>query len=490
MIKNFTRIVFALILAVIISGIIPVHANTPYLGYTYDHWGVLVPSPAAYVPFMSIRAADIDPALGEFSNPMDMAIDKNGHIYILDTGNNRIVAFDRDFNLIRVIDSFTMPNGTTDTFNSPLGLFVTENLDVYVADTDNNRIVAIDANNVAIRIIEKPQGAVLPDNFTFIPQKVLVGRGDIVYVIARHVFEGIMTFGLDGEFLGYFGTMDVLHDPFEIIWRFFMTAEQRSRQRLFVPTEFLNMDIDDHGFIFTTNPDSDVAASFVMRLNPRGDDVLRNFTDFPIRGDLNWRTEGPLSGPSHFVDIIARPFGMYSALDATRGRVYTYDAEGNLLYVFSGTGAIAGMTTNPVALAALDENLLVLDSARGQILYFEPTRFGSLINSAVRYNYLNDEARAVEMWRELLTLDENFPLAFAGVGRAYLAEGDYSRAAEYLSRGMDIRHYSIAFTRLRNSFLQATLPYVFTGGTALFAVFAVYKIIKGVLTLRKKWRRA
>jgi hypothetical protein len=96
------------------------------------------------------------------------------------------------------------------------------------------------------------------------------------------------------------------------------------------------MALDQYNFVFTTNIDPWGSSNQVMRLNPRGEDVLLNLNDnVSISGDQRHRATGSLSGPSQLIDIIARPNGMFSALDRTRGRVYTYDSEGNLLYVFS-----------------------------------------------------------------------------------------------------------------------------------------------------------
>ena len=53
---------------------------------------------------------------------------------------------------------------------------------------------------------------------------------------------------------------------------------------------------------------------------------------------------------SRFVDIVNREFGMFSALDRQRGRIFTYDNQGNLLYVFGGIGDAVGLFTRPQAI--------------------------------------------------------------------------------------------------------------------------------------------
>jgi hypothetical protein len=241
------------------------------------------------------------------------------------------------------------------------------------------------------------------------------------------------------------------------------------------------MALDEYNFIFTTNLEPYASNDQIMRLNPRGDDVMANMNAYiTLSGDQTFRGFGSQSGPSQFIDVIARPNGMVSTLDQTRGRVYTYDSEGSLLYVFSGMGNIEGMTRRPVAIEIIGDDILVLDNHLGRILQFTPTEYGALINEAIEKRYQGDEAGAVDAWRRLVALDENFSLAWAGIGRSLLAEGDNAAAMYYLRRGMDLVHYSIAFRRNRMDVMQNALPHVFSVGTALIGLFFAYKIVRFV----------
>jgi len=298
----------------------------------------------------------------------------------------------------------------------------------------------------------------------------------------------MMQFSAEGEFIGYFGTISVPFNPIEVFWRFFMTQEQRAVQQLFIPTEFQGMDIDAYGFIFTTNLvglGRAATTEQVMRLNPRGEDVLTNFNDnVRINGDQNWRSFGALGGSSLFVDIAALSHGMYVALDSVRGRVYTYDNEGNLLHVVGGTGTLQGMMRRAASIAVIEDDYLVLDAhGRGRIVHFTPTEYGALINTAIRARYDGDNTAAVEAWHRLVEIDENFALAWSGIGRAALAAGDNIQAMYYLRRGMDMRYYSVAFRRNRLDVMQDTLPNVLTAGAILVGVIVVARL---VLRIRKK----
>ena len=479
--KKFIRSIIAIALAIVFATAVPVLADTPFQGYTYNFWGFLVPSPAAYVPMRSFGLHDICESLGDMNNPTELHVDQYNNIYLVDSGNDRIIVFDTYLNLNRVIDGFYR-NGEWDTFNRPHGIFVTGDMQIFIVDNQNHRVVVIDEDSNFIREITSPEIEGLEDDFQFLPLHVLVDRGGRTFVIVQHVFEGIMSFNADGEFLGYFGTVEVSFNPVELIWRFIMTEEQRERQTRFIPREFQSMDIDEYGFVFTTHIETWHLNNQIMRLNPRGEDVLANFNEnVVINGDQGFRDFGPLAGPSIFVDVVARSYGMYSALCSVRGRIYTYDSEGNLLYVFGGWGSMQGMTRRPVSIEMINDEILLLDAhGRGRIIHYTPTEYGRLINTAIALRYDGHDRAAVDYWRRLVAIDENFALAWSGIGRSLLAYGYNARAMEYLRHGMDVRYFSLAFRRHRLDVMQETLPSVFTGGAVVVGLFVVVKIIRTI----------
>ena len=103
-----------ILLTTVVGG--SVRASTPYLGYTYDYFGRRVPSPQAYLPSRVIRGSHL--GIGDFRNPADLFVSDRDFLYIVDTGNNRIVCIDRDLNVARVIDRLSN-EGRADRFNRP-----------------------------------------------------------------------------------------------------------------------------------------------------------------------------------------------------------------------------------------------------------------------------------------------------------------------------------------------------------------------------------
>ena len=376
-------------------------------------------------------------------------------------------------NIITTFDN----SGTEDSFNQPYGVCVSENGQVYVADSQNRRVVVLEKDGTLVKIVANPQSESLDDGYVFTPLKVTVDYADRIYVIAQNMFEGIMVFESNGNFSSFFGTIDVKISLWEKFWKRIATKEERSKQQLYIPTEFTGIDIDPDGFVYATNIDSN-GEQGVRRLNPRGEDVIKKGENTNVGGDL-W-TEGSTeyAGPSQFTDVVYRQNGIYSCLDRKRGRVFTYDHEGNLLYVFGGLGTQEGTFSLPVSIEDIGGKLVVLDATRAQIVSFEETEYGRLINEAVSLRYDGDEAEAVELWRRVLELDENNELANTGIGKAYLTAGDYVNAMKYLKLGMNRDYYSIAYRRYRNGKLTENASYFLTGVLVLIVAWKVVKYIR------------
>lgn len=443
--------------------------SVPYTTYNYDYYEDIKYTPAAYVPDGIITGNKI--GCGNLAGPQDLNTDENGDVYIADTNNNRIVVTDRDFNLLKVMEGFDN-NGKADSFSSPNGVYVSSNGNLYIADTGNMRVVELDGEGKLVQIIANPQSDVLDEEYVFRPMKVAVDYADRIYVIAQNQFEGIMAFNELGEFIGFTGTIKVQITPWEIFWRRFSTKEQRARQQLFIPTEFTGMEIDKDGFVYATNVDGEGEQS-VRRLNPSGEDVIQQ-KEGGLSGDLDWRLAGTYSGPSRIVDVVVRDQGIYSILDSVRGRIFTYDHEGNLLYIFGGLGSQEGTFTGPVAIDTIGDEILVLDATRNQITRFRATQYGSLINQAVGLRYDGDEVQAVECWREVLKLDSNFELAYVGIGKSYLAAGQNKEAMECFRIGNNRQYYSIAYKRYRNEILKGNMGTILTTIIVLALLWVIW----------------
>lgn len=475
--KAVISLCLTLIVLLTTEGITAKADELPYDSYNYDYREYIHYTPSPYIPERTVTGLDFTfngEPLGAFKTPQDMCQAPNGDIYIADSGNNRIVVLDSAMKkVVKVITTFDN-NGTEDKFNNPYGVCVSEREWVYVADFKNKRVVVLDENDSLVQIIENPQSESLADNFVFNPLKVTVDYADRVYVIAQNMFEGIMVFESNGQFTNFFGTINVEISAWDKFWKRLATKEERANQRLYIPTEFTGIDIDPEGFVYASNIDA-TGVQGVRRLNPRGEDVIKKGFNKNVGGDLQIDGTSDYSGASQFTDVVYRDNGIYSCLDRKRGRIFTYDHEGNLLYIFGGLGTQEGTFNLPVAVEDIGGRIAVLDATKGAILCFTETEYGRLINEAVSLRYDGDEAEAVALWERVLELDENNELANTGIGKAYLTAGDYEKAMYYLEIGMARDYYSIAFKRYRNQLLTDNASWFLTGAAVLLVLWFGYK---------------
>ncbi|SDE26090.1 NHL repeat-containing protein [Paenibacillus sp. UNCCL117] len=469
---SFIRIV---VLTFVLALIVPIengaYAKSPYEGYGYSYWGKTIPAPVAYKPGRTVSGGSL--GIGHFNQPRDLFVARDGSIYVVDTGNARIVVLNAAFEFVREITGFDNRR-KADNFNSPNGIFVTDDNDMYIADTGNSRVVHLDAAGKLAGLIETPKSEVLTAGFVFLPIKVAVDKAKRVYVVAQGTFDGIMEFDADGRFTGFTGTNRVRFSMVDYFWKMIATQEQRDRMQLFIPTEYTNLDIDPNGFLYTTNSDANTASP-IKRLNPTGIDVLRKEGYAVPSGDLKYIRFGEASGPSLFTDIAVRDNGVYSALDVRRGKIFTYDWDGNLLYIFGKLGNQKGTFHTPAAIDYAGDSILVLDRALNRITVFETTPIGRLINQAVDLHFKGKDEQSAELWNKVIEYDANYDIAYTGISKAKLRSGMNRQAAEYAGLGMDKGYYSKAFQRYRKDVMREYF------GTAMSLAFV---LALGVLVLR------
>jgi DNA-binding beta-propeller fold protein YncE len=411
--------------------------------------------------------------------------------YIANTRANTIVSYDmhNDLAVMRQTteewDGFYY-NDEWQTYNRPTGIFVGNDGRIYVCDSENNRIVVLNPDGQSANyIIYPPVSDILPSNFVFFPDKVVVDSVHNVYVVARNVTEGIMRFDDKGEFFTYMGTIPVNWDPLEWFWRLISTQRQLEGRARFIPTEFTNIDIDDRGFIYSVHADSAWGSqNNVHRLNPNGDNVLRRLHDQPLIGDRMTIRMGTGSsvanagytGLSRFVDVKAMKDGKYLVLDTQRSRVFAYDSEGNMLYVFGSPGTQIGTVFKPVAIDAYGESIFILDGTRGYLTEYRETEFGAAINSAISMRFNGNESDAAVQWRRVIDLCAGYQLAYDGIGKSYLADRNFSEAMRYFRLSANTRYYSIAFQQWRILFLQDYAPLFMSIIGAFIALIVLYRI--------------
>lgn len=427
------------------------YAREAFTSYSINYWGEAVEQPYPYIYEKTLSESNF----GEKLNfPKDMFYHE-GLLYIADTGNSRVLVMDTNGKILRKI---TFANGSDDKLREPSGIYVTNEGHLYIADSGNGRIIELDENDKFVREIGRPKTNLISESQEYKPLKVVVDKTGRIYAIAYGINMGLVEFDRDGNFQGFMGAAEVNVSKFTYIWKnYFSTEAQQARMDTIIPTEYSNIFVDKEGFIYATinNLTEEEHASgkeAVRRLNPTGTDVLRRLANYEIIGDVDW-SDGAFSS---FSDIAATDYGCYFILDDNNGKIFVYDYDGNSLFVFAKNGIKEGNFQKPVSLV-IDEDadrVFVLDNIQGSVVSFKITDYGRCVLNAISLNNDGKTEESNACWREVLSKNSNCELAYIGLGKTYLTDGDYKKAMEYFKLGNSKKYYAKSFYYYRREVME------------------------------------
>lgn len=452
-----------------------VSAYISYKGYTYNRFNRPVESAVVYEPERTVFT-DKEKKLS-FAGTTDMFIDKNGQFYLIGE-SNQITVMDHNFKLVKSIAEFKDKEGQSYTLNKPQGICVKDDL-LYIADTDNNTVVVVDMNGNIKMKIQKPDSELYPAESDFKPLKVTVDSANNVYVIVLGLFQGAVSFNRDGEFIEFYGanrvegTVAVLNN---LIWKKFMTKEQKASLERFVPIEYVSFDVDPDDFIYTCTSKSASSTGELRKLNPVGNNVWQSGDNF---GDLEVATIKGVYQDTGFVDVAVDDSGFVYGLDETRCRIFQYDNDSSLVSIFGGKGESVGTFISPTAIDTYQKNVYVLDSIMGSITEFRLTEYGDLVYQAVlMFNQgMYDESK--DIWEQVVRSDNNNYLGYIGIGKSLLHSGDYQKAMQYFELGNSRKSESTAFEEHRKEVMRDRFNFIIT-------LVLVVIILLVIISKRKK----
>lgn len=359
---------------------------------------------------------------------------------------------------------------------------------IYICDTMNNQILVLDSETFkVIRVISTPEAHSFKSK-AFLPEKMVTDSSGRLYVISRGINEGIIKLSPTGEFYGFTGVNKVKLSVWEVFWRNFLTEAQLKQSTQVLNQIFNSLAIDNNNFIYTTaGPTTNTAGlvtnsnAMIKKLNPNASDVLkRNGYNVP-KGDIVYlRTTQATSHPD-LSCIAVNDHGVYTVADSANGRLFTYDSEGNLLYISGGKGTQINELDVPVAIAYQGDNLLVLDKNSKALMIFQPTDIGAIINNAVQYYVDGLYQESAREWQKVVQKNANYQYAYLGIGKTLMDEGEYVEALEYFELGYNKDLYSRAFKLYRDDVIKANFTVVMIivlVGVAGLIGFNVYKRIK------------
>ena len=433
-----------------------------------------IPIPLTYKPTDTISklgVTDADALI--LKDPTDLFIDVNGNLYIVDTGNARVLKTDLDGNVISVYDG-----AEAGGFNSPQGVYADSEENVYIADTENNRVVVLDREGNQKQIVTQPDSEYYDGDYTFRPIKLYRDETGQLYVLNKDDYHGFLIFKPNYEFLGYIGSTKLDFDFWSKITSIFATKEQKDRIERRLPPIHSNFTFSGDGTIFTTT--TNTAINQIKRYTVMGKNIYpaqffgENQSDY-IMSFMGKNYISPV-----FSDITANSQGFITALESVSGRIYQYDMDGNLITVFGGTGNSRGRFMNAVSLVEdAKNNIYVLDSRNGIIQKFEPTNFINKTHEALRLYYGGRYDEAVVPVEEIMKIDRNYSIAHICMGKLAIKQGRYEEAMVNYETAKDRAGYTAAFELQRHYVFRKYFIWCVLGGLLIIVLaYLLFRVVK------------
>ena len=139
-------------------------SEVPYQSYTYwVDYNTSEKMPVYSKPMYKTDTIVSSAVLGadENSKLNDVAVDKNGITYILDSGNSRIYMLDANYQLIGTLADIVLDEKPL-KFTDAQGIYVDNNGIIYVCDTENARVICLDVNGSVKDMLTLPKSELLP----------------------------------------------------------------------------------------------------------------------------------------------------------------------------------------------------------------------------------------------------------------------------------------------------------------------------------------
>lgn len=489
-----------LLLAMLVSVMAPATALAlvPYDTNYKDGFDQLVWTQSAYTP-VEVLGRDVylpdpkDPSKTVHSplvQPKGIFIDDNDNIYIADSGNNRIVHLDEKGTFKRIIEIKDKP------LKKPEGVFVNKNGDIYVADTGNKRVLRLDNNGNVIREFGRPDSKFLPETFKYDPIKVAVDKRGFLYIATLGGYQGLLQLDPEGKFQSFFGANKTEFSVMDALKRMLYTREMYLREISKLPGSVSSVTIDQNGFIYTVT--KEVTKGQIKKLNIAGKDLLATKNETSANSDKE-KTFGEVRFPSRdkltpkLNDLTVDRNGNITAIDSTLKYVNQYDANGNLLFFWSGPAGASssklGVVKTPSAIASNSKNnLFILDEENNVVQVFRLSEFGEMVHKA---NQLTQEGRYEESekpWQEVLRLNAYYTPAMVGLAQAAYKKGEYEEAKRLFYEAGVTEGYSDAFWQIRLVWFQKNFGLLMNIMLILFIGTILFNRFTRKSKFRAKWR--
>ncbi len=216
--------------------------------------------------------------------PSAVAFDKeSGRYYVVDTGRNRLVSFDREGKVIR---AFT----ANEQLKAPFDMVRLDNGELWVVEKGRNSLTLID---IAAKEV-KPHTLMDGERLVF-PDRIATSGGKL-YVLDRASGQ-VLRLGADLSIEQHFGCPDCAAGLFDFV----------------------------------------VVGDSVLAIEPRDKRIYRFNADGSVANEINLGKEVDFP-----VSLAVGSYGFFFVLDRHQNSVLVYNDSGQFLYRFLGTGQSAG----------------------------------------------------------------------------------------------------------------------------------------------------
>jgi len=322
-----------------------------------------------------------------------------------------------------------------------------------------------------------------------------------MFLLCTNINRGILRLDPNGLFDSFFGAPPVTSTVLEKFWRKISSQEQLDTMTQYVPTEYTGITMDSRSFVYVvtyyielnelydtfftapTDVEDRSTVAPVKKFSLDGTDILIRSGIFPPVGDISIinrnAKQAKSAGFSQLTDICVNEYDMYTVLDYNRGKVFTYDSDGNMLFVFGNTGVQDGTFGNPTAVDYYkDDMICVLDARYNTVHIFRPTDYGTAILDAVKAYSVGDYTYSEQRWQDVLKMNSNMLLAYSGAGKSKLRAGLYREALADFKICKDTFYYSSALEGYLKDAVGNSFTYIFITVVGLYIGFKTFKTIR------------